>query len=133
MARCATRASPLRASFPASRTKRSLAGGKPKGGWLPLPGGSRYQEVIQQPEFLDHGPEFLSHRRSTLEPPASRGQYGVRVPAYGPDDNDRGTLLLPAVAVPVATYTGWNLRHRSIGSENELLTLAWRIHVPLAR
>lgn len=92
-------------------------------GWRPLPG-VRYPEVIQQPEFLDFGPDFLTQRRSTIEPPASRGHYVVRVPAYGADDNDRATLLVPAVAVPVATYTGWNLRHRSIGAENELLTLA---------
>ncbi len=100
-------------------------------GWLPLPG-IRYPEVIQQPEFLDRGPEFLNYRRSTLEPPVSRGQYGVRVPGYGPDNNERGTLLLPAVAVPVATYTSWNLRHRSVGAENELLTLSGG-YIPLAR
>ena len=67
-----------------------------------------------------------------MEPPASRGHYVVRVPAYGPDNNERGTLLLPAVAVPVATYTSWNLRHRSIGAENELLTLSGG-YIPLAR
>lgn len=100
-------------------------------GWRPLPG-VRYPEVIQQPEFLEFGPEFLKHRRITLEPPASRGNYVVRVPAYGADDNDRGTLQVPAVAVPVATYTGWNLRHRSIGAENELLTLSGG-YIPLAR
>jgi hypothetical protein len=100
-------------------------------GWMPL-AAVRYPEVIQQPEFLDRGPDFLNYRRSTLEPPVSRGHYIVRVPAYGPDNNDRGTLLLPAVAVPLATYTGWNLRHRSVGAENELLTLSGG-YIPLAR
>jgi hypothetical protein len=48
----------------------------------------------------------------------------VNVPAYGPDDNELGTLPLPSVSVPTATYTSWNLRHRSVGAENELLSLS---------
>jgi hypothetical protein len=56
----------------------------------------------------------------------------VRVPAYDADDNEPGTLLLPSVAVPIATYTSWNLRHRSIGAENELLGLTGG-YVPLAK
>ncbi len=91
-------------------------------GWRPLPG-VRYPTVIQQPELLDRGPEFATLRRTTIEPPVSRGAYVVKVPAYGADNNERGLLMLPSVAVPVATYTSWNLRHRSIGSETELLSL----------
>jgi alpha/beta hydrolase family protein len=100
-------------------------------GWLALPG-LRYPQVIQQPEYLDRGPEFLTLRRTSIEPPVSRGQYFVRVPAYGPDDNERGTLLLPAVSVPVGTYVSWNLRHRTIGGENELLSLSGG-YVPFAK
>ncbi len=100
-------------------------------GWHALPG-VRYPEVIQQPEFLDRGPEFDRFRRSAIEPPASRGRYVVKVPAYGADDNELGALLLPAVAVPVATYTSWNLRNRSVGAENELLSLAGG-YVPFAK
>ncbi|HJT30858.1 MAG TPA: alpha/beta hydrolase domain-containing protein [Pirellulales bacterium] len=96
---------------------------EPKSGWHALPD-VRYPEVIQQPEYLDRGPEFLTHRRTTLQPPVSRGNYVVLVPGYGKDDNELGTLLLPSVAAPVATFTSWNLRHRSIGAENELLTLS---------
>jgi hypothetical protein len=55
----------------------------------------------------------------------------VRVPGYREDNNERGTLLLPSVAVPLATYTSWNLRHRSIGAEHELLTLSGG-YIPLA-
>ena len=100
-------------------------------GWRALPG-VRYPEVIQQPEHWDRGPEFFAHRRTSLEPPVSRGNYVVLVPAYGADDNERGTLLLPSVAAPLATFTSWNLRHRSIGAENELLTLAGG-YVPFLR
>ena len=92
-------------------------------GWHAVPG-VRYPEVIQQPEFLDRGPDFLRLRRSTIEPPISRGNYVVKVPAYRGDNNERGTLELPSLAVPVATFTSWNLRTRDSGAENELLTLA---------
>jgi hypothetical protein len=100
-------------------------------GWRPLPG-VRYPEVIQQPEFLDRGPDFGLQRIIAIEPPVSKGKYLVRVPAYREDDNERGTLLLPSVAVPLATFTSWNLRHRSIGAENELLSLAGG-YIPLPR
>ncbi|MFM9965906.1 MAG: alpha/beta hydrolase domain-containing protein [Planctomycetaceae bacterium] len=91
-------------------------------GWHGIPG-VRYPEVIQQPEQLDRGPEFYRFRRTTIEPPISRGMYVVNIPKCGPDNNELGTLLLPAVAVPVATYTSWNTRNRSVGAENEMLGL----------
>ncbi|HLQ44560.1 MAG TPA: alpha/beta hydrolase domain-containing protein, partial [Planctomycetaceae bacterium] len=47
-------------------------------GWHALPG-LRYPEVIQQPEHLDRGPDFYRFRRSTIEPPMSRGHYVVKV------------------------------------------------------
>jgi hypothetical protein len=104
---------------------------EPASGWRALPG-VRYPQVIQQPEYLDRGPEFAHYRRSTIEPPIHRGDYVVRVPGYGPDNNEPGTLRLPSVAVPIATYTSWNLRDRSIGAENELLGLTGG-YIPFAR
>jgi hypothetical protein len=100
-------------------------------GWKPLPG-VRYPEVIQQPEWLDRGSDFATLRRSTIEPPISRGKYGVRVPAYEGDNRERGTLDLPCVAVPVGTHTSWNLRNPSIGADTELLSLAGG-YIPLPK
>ncbi len=100
-------------------------------GWRALPG-VRYPRVIQEPEFLHRGPEFLQHRRTSIEPPERRGFYFVRVLAYSSDDNERGGLMLPSVSVPLATYGSWNLRHRSIGAETELLSLQG-FYVPFAR
>ena len=51
-------------------------------------------------------------------------RYGVRVPALDCDNNERGALRMPAVSVPVATYTGWNLRNPAIGVPDALLGLA---------
>jgi hypothetical protein len=92
-------------------------------GWRPLPG-VRYPQVIQQPEWLDHGPDYPRKRRLTVLPPRSRGRYPVLAPRVGWDNNERGMLLLPTVAVPRGTFTGWNLRAPRIGAETELLSLA---------
>ncbi len=100
-------------------------------GWKGIPG-VRYPEVIQQPEHVDRGPEFYRFRRSTIEPPISRGNYVVRIPKCGADNNELGTLLLPSVAVPVATYTSWNTRNRSVGAEGEMLGLQGG-YIPFAR
>src|SRR5262249_2932269 len=88
-------------------------------GFPALPG-VRYPEVLQQPSALDLGPDFESKGIITREPPETRGQYVVLVPKSGPDGNDLGTLLPAEVAVPLATYTGWNLRRREVGAEAQL-------------
>lgn len=101
----------------------TLRGWRPsESGWRPLPG-VWYPDVIHQPDFLDRGSEFLTLRRATRQPPKVIGQYPVMVPGYGADDNERGCLLPPTVAVPVGTFTSWNLRSREIGAETELLSL----------
>jgi hypothetical protein len=82
----------------------------------------RYPEVIQQPAALDFGPQF-GQGILTIHPPRSRGSYTVRVPKSGFDGNDLGTLLPPEVGVPLATYTGWNLRRREAGAEGMLASL----------
>lgn len=113
---------PPPSAYPRIADKTLVGWREAESGWHALPG-VRYPEVIQQPEQLDRGPDFYRFRRATIEPPISRGTYVVNVPAYGPDNNELGTLLLPSVAVPVGTYTSWNLRGRSIGAANELLGL----------
>jgi hypothetical protein len=76
--------------------------------------GVRYPEVIQQPSALD----------GTVEPPRILGHYRVLVPKSDVDGNDRGTLLPLEVRVPLATYTGWNLRRHDVGAEGMLASLA---------
>ena len=100
-------------------------------GWTPLPGVA-YPKVIQQPALLDRGPHFTAERRTTVQPPRVGAAYKVLVPGYGSDNNEKGCLLLPSVAVPVATLTSWNLRDKSIGAPGELLSLQGG-HIPLLR
>jgi len=46
------------------------------------------------------------------------------VPQVDADGNDRAGIRLPDVAVPLATYTGWNFRKPEIGAPGELVSLA---------
>jgi hypothetical protein len=92
-------------------------------GFPALPG-VRYPAVIQRPPVLDYGPEFAAHGRITVEPPRLLGHHPVLVPKSDADGNDLGTLLPPDVAVPLATYTGWNLRRREAGAEAMLAALS---------
>ena len=45
------------------------------------------------------------------------------MPAVDEDGNERAGIRLPDVAVPLATYTGWNFRHPSTGAPGELVSL----------
>jgi hypothetical protein len=107
---------------------------KVEGGDLNFPAlpGVRYPDVIHCPSLTYFGDAFASRKIITIEPPEIRGHYRVLVPKSGPDGNDLGTLLPPEVAVPLATYTGWNLRKREIGAESMLLTLQGS-YIPFAK
>ncbi|HJT18706.1 MAG TPA: alpha/beta hydrolase domain-containing protein [Thermoanaerobaculia bacterium] len=49
------------------------------------------------------------------EPPKVVGAYPALVPQVGVDGNEISGIRQARVAVPLATYTGWNLRDPSIG------------------
>ncbi len=104
--------------------KGTLVGWRQKDTGFPTLPGVRYPEVIQQPSAFDYGPEFSTRGILSIQPPRVLGRYEVRVPRSGPDGNDLGTLLPPEVAVPLATYTGWNLRRRDAGAEGMLASLS---------
>jgi len=56
--------------------------------------------------------------------PAKVGKpYAVFVPQVDDDGNDLGGIRPPELAVPLATYTGWNLRHATIGANGDLVQL----------
>lgn len=90
---------------------------------FPLIPGVRYPELIQTARRLDFGPDFWTKGISTIEPPRELEAYKVLAPRVGPDGNDLGTLLPIEVAVPTATYTGWNLRRADAGAEGEMVAL----------
>jgi hypothetical protein len=112
--------------------KGTLVDWRQKSTGFPSLPGVRYPQVIQRPPIGDFGPDFDSKGISTVEPPRILGHYVVLVPKSDADGNDLGTLLPVEVAVPVATYTGWNLRRREVGAEAMLANLAGS-YIPLPR
>lgn len=91
----------------------------------------RYPEIIQQPSLLDFGPRWETERIADVQPPRIAGRYIVRVPRCGTDGNELGCLSPPEVAVPAGTHTGWNLRHKDFGAENDLVSLGGS-YIPFA-
>ena len=85
--------------------------------------GVRYPEIIQQPSLLDFGPRWETERIIDFQPPRLRGDYRVLAPRCGADGNELGCLLPVEVTIPVATYTGWNLRKADVGAEGQLVSL----------
>jgi hypothetical protein len=50
-----------------------------------------------------------------IEPPPVHGTYTNLVPQIGTDGNELAGVRIPELQVPVATYTGWNLRAPEAG------------------
>ena len=71
----------------------------------------------------DYGPRFASEGIVTQEPPALGGEFPIRVSAVDGDGNETAGIRLPEVAVPLATYTGWNLFHEEAGPPDELSSM----------
>ena len=56
----------------------------------------------------------------------------MRLPQVDADGNETAGIRLPATAVPLATYTGWNLRTPGIGAPDELYSMVGSF-IPFAR
>jgi hypothetical protein len=80
----------------------------------------RYGGLHNRQLFLDYGSHLLRGRMD-FHPPKqlNHGEYKILVPKVDGDGNDVAGIRLPAVQVPLGTYTGWNLRPRGL-AEDEL-------------
>jgi hypothetical protein len=76
--------------------------------------------------YADWGDRFLDQRIVDQHPTSTDKYYGSLVPAVNNDNNNfaSSTLLPPLTAVPLATFTAWNLRAPSTGAEKSLARLA---------
>lgn len=81
--------------------------------------------------FLDYGRKIRQGRLTVHPPRPIGGAYMILVPKVDRDGNDVAGIRLPALQVPIATYTGWNLRPRGL-AEGELSGLLGS-YVPLAK
>jgi len=82
-----------------------------------IPGLNRPHEA-NEANHLDFGPNWRQGILS-IQPPKVSEPFPVLVPQVDADGNERDGIRLPQIAVPLATYTSWNLRDPSIGAPNE--------------
>ncbi len=94
--------------------------------------GVAFPTRIQQAWHVNYGEEFRSAGIVTIEPPKVGSAFGMRVPQVDADGNETAGIRMPATAVPLATYTGWNLRSAAIGAPDELYSMVGSF-IPFAR
>lgn len=82
--------------------------------------GVRLPTGYYEPLRLDFGPRWLTEGIADCVPPREGPAYRTLVPAVDADGNEVAGVRLPDVAVPLATYTGWNLRAAEHGAEGML-------------
>lgn len=68
---------------------------------------------------LDFGPRWETERVITKEPPALGKPFPAFLPQVNEDGNALAGVRLPELVVPLATYTGWNLRDPKTGMAGE--------------
>jgi hypothetical protein len=94
--------------------------------------GARFAGLHNRQLFLDYGPKIDRGRIDSHPPKLIReGAYKILVPKVDTDGNDLAGIRLPAVKIPIGTYTGWNLRPRGL-AEDELSGLLGS-HIPFAK
>ena len=86
------------------------------------------------PSYNYYGDRWSDESIIDSHPTSARGDYKAMVPSVDSNNNDLSlsTILPPTVEVPLATYTGWNLRTTEMGAENSLARLTGG-YIPFAR
>jgi Alpha/beta hydrolase domain len=72
--------------------------------------GVKFNGRMHAGDLLDFGPQANEGVLTILPPKRVGAPYPTAVPKTDADGNTLAGIRLPDVAVPVATYTGWNLR-----------------------
>jgi Alpha/beta hydrolase domain len=80
--------------------------------------GVKYNGRMHTGDLFDYGPKFDEGLLTILPPRIVGTPYSAFVPKTDPDGNDIAGIRLPEVAVPLATYTGWNLRAAPEGGDD---------------
>ncbi len=78
---------------------------------------------IQTAYRVDYGPEFRSKGIVTIEPPKVGKPFPMLVPQVDQDGNEAAGVRMPDIQIPLATFTGWNLRSAEIGAPDELFSM----------
>src|SRR5204863_3283 len=80
----------------------------------------------------DYGPRFAKEGIVTIEPPRIGSSFPILVPQVDADGNGIAGVRMPELAVPLATYTGWNLFNDRSGPAGVLSSMQGS-YIPLAR
>ncbi len=81
---------------------------------------------------VNYGPEFRTKGIVSIEPPKIGAAFPMMVPAVDQDGNEIAGIKMPELAVPLATYTGWNLFNAGAGPTNEISSMAGS-YIPFPR
>jgi len=71
----------------------------------------------------DYGKDFATKGVVTQEPPRIGSTFPLLVPQVNGDGNETAGIRMPELAVPLATYTGWNLFNENAGPTNTLASM----------
>lgn len=85
--------------------------------------GAHYPRYHARPHRLDFGAD-PERRVLSRVPPREGAAFGSLVSAVDADGNEVAGIALPEVRVPLATHTGWTLRHPDIAGAEQLLVFA---------
>jgi alpha/beta hydrolase family protein len=88
-----------------------------KQGFPAIPG-VKYNGRMHTGDLFDYGPQFDNGILTVRPPRLVDTPYPALVPRTDSDGNDIAGVRLPEVAVPLATYAGWNLRALPIGGDD---------------
>ena len=80
----------------------------------------------------DYGPDFISKGIVVHEPPRIGSAFPSLVPQVDGDGNELAGIRMPELAVPLATYTGWNLFNEQSGPPGVLSSMQGSF-IPFAR
>jgi hypothetical protein len=78
---------------------------------------------VQKAYRVDYGPRFWEEGIVDKEPPGIGREFPVQVPQVDADGNEIAGVRMPAVTVPLATYTGWNPFRPEYGPEAEISSM----------
>jgi hypothetical protein len=81
----------------------------------------RFAERIERPRRLDFGSEI--QRGIAAYPPRIGAPYRTYVSSIDADGNEVAGIRAPELAVPLATFTGWNPRHPEQGAPGDLMSM----------
>ena len=80
--------------------------------------GVLFPQIHQKAYRIDYGPRYLTEGIIDNEPPKVGPAFPMMMSQVNADGNEIGGLQTPQLAVPLATFTGWNWYNDDFGPTN---------------